>query len=505
MRVKSLAFTGTIIFVVLLNACGGNAQVDEKAVSNSTVAEEIYINNCGNPASAKQVSQHSQSVAIQGGVGLGFDIKELAKGSVEAKYTSTNGVVKSQEVTAAPDTNMKFVLLWTEQVSEGTVTVSGYSGQATYRVSIPISVQQTSAVDMGCLATPSISSSTVATPIPVLPEVNNLTSIIAAAKNEGALNVIALPHDWCNYGEVISAFKAKYDIQINEINPDAGSADEIVAIRENSGSQAPDVIDVGLSWGDSAKNEGLLTPYKVSTWDTIPVNMKDSDGYWYGDYYGVISFLINTDVQPNIPHNWPDLLNSEYKGQVALSGDPRTSNQAMSSVFAAALSNGGSLDNSRSGMEFFASLNQTGNLNPIIATNSSVASGETPVRITWDYNALNAKDSYHGNPNTQVVIPNGGQLGIIYVQAISAKSPHPNAAKLWMEFLYSDEGQLLWMKGYCHPVRENDLYARGQVPLDLSTKVSIPSNVVFATPEQLSTAKELITSSWDAIVGVNIQ
>ena len=70
-----------------------------------------------------------------------------------------------------------------------------------------------------------------------------------------------------------TSFTAKYGIPINELNPDGGSGDEIEAIKankDNPGPQAPDVIDVGLSFGPSAKAEGLLQPYKVATWDTIP-------------------------------------------------------------------------------------------------------------------------------------------------------------------------------------------------------------------------------------------
>jgi len=125
----------------------------------------------------------------------------------------------------------------------------------------------------------------------------DLAALEAAAKAEGQLTTIALPHDWCGYGAVIEGFKAKYpDIKINELNPDAGSADELEAIRANKGNtgpQAPDVIDVGLSFGPQAKEEGLIQPYKVSTWDEIPAEVKDADGYWYGDYYGVMSFMVN--------------------------------------------------------------------------------------------------------------------------------------------------------------------------------------------------------------------
>ncbi|MCE7858389.1 MAG: extracellular solute-binding protein [Chloroflexi bacterium CFX2] len=341
------------------------------------------------------------------------------------------------------------------------------------------------------------------------PAADPMAELVAAAEAEGMLTTIALPPDWCNYGGVIDAFKAKYpNIEVNELNPDAGSADEIEAIKankDNKGPQAPDVIDVGFSFGESSKAEGLIQPYKVSTWDTIPDDAKDPEGYWYGDYYGVLSFLVNTDVQPDVPQDWADLLDPKYNGQIALSGDPRTSNQAIQSVFAAALANGGSLDNPQPGLDFFADLNAAGNLIPLIANNGLVATGEIPVRITWDYNALAAIDSFEGNPNATVVVPATGRFAGVYVQAISAYAPHPNAAKLWMEFLYSDEGQLLWMEGYCHPIREADLRARGVIPQELLDKLPDVSGAVFPSLDQLNAAKDLITTNWDTAVGADVQ
>jgi putative spermidine/putrescine transport system substrate-binding protein len=335
-----------------------------------------------------------------------------------------------------------------------------------------------------------------------------MADLAAAAKAEGTLTTIALPHDWCNYGEVIDTFKSKYGLEVNELNPDAGSGDEVEAIKankDNKGPQAPDVIDVGFSFGTSSKAEGLIQPYKVSTWDSIPADAKDPEGYWYGDYYGVLSFLVNTDVQPDVPQDWKDLLDPKYKGQVALSGDPRTSNQAIQSVYAASLANGGSLDDAQPGLDFFAQLNQAGNLVPLIANNGLVATGEIPVRVTWDYNALSAVDSFEGNPKAEVVIPKSGRFAGVYVQAISAYAPHPNAAKLWMEFLYSDEGQLLWMKGYCHPIREADMRARGVIPQDLLAKLPDVSGAVFPTLDQLNAAAEVITKNWDSAVGADVK
>jgi len=340
------------------------------------------------------------------------------------------------------------------------------------------------------------------------PVASAMDKLIADAKAEGQLTTIALPHDWCNYGEMLSGFKAKYGITINELNPDAGSGDEVEAIKankDNKGPQAPDVIDVGFAFGTSAKADGLTAPYKVSTWDTIPADAKDADGYWYGDYYGVLSFMVNTDIVKNVPQDWSDLLKDEYKNQIGLSGDPRASSQAIQSVFAASLANGGSLSDAQAGLDFFAEMNKKGNLVPLVANNALVAKGEIPIRITWDYNALAGRDSMKDSTPIEVVIPKTGRFAGVYVQAISAYAPHPNAAKLWMEYLYSDEGQLLWLKGYCHPVREADLRSRNAIPADMLAKLPDIAGAVFPSVKQLDAANELVKTNWDAVVGADIK
>ena len=335
-------------------------------------------------------------------------------------------------------------------------------------------------------------------------------ALLDAAKAEGTVTTIALPHDWCNYGESISTFKERTGLEVNELDPNAGSGDEVEAIRankDNPGPSAPDVIDVGLSFGPSAKDEGLLQAYKVATWDDIPDSAKDAEGFWWGDYYGVLSFEVNTAVVPNVPQDWADLLKPEYNGQVALAGDPRSSNQAIQAVYASALANGGSLDNAQPGLDFFKQLNDSGNLRPIIATAATVAAGETPITIRWTYNALSNRDTTaaSGGPEIAVVVPASGRFAGVYVQGISAFAPHPNAAKLWQEFLYSDEGQNVWLKGYCHPIRYPTLVTGERVPQEQLDKLPDVEGAVFPTLDQLNAATELITKGWDSTVGANIQ
>jgi putative spermidine/putrescine transport system substrate-binding protein len=333
-------------------------------------------------------------------------------------------------------------------------------------------------------------------------------ALLTAAEGEGGtVTTIALPHSWCNYGEVIETFKTRTGLDVNELNPDAGSAEEIEAIianKDNPGPTAPDVIDVGLSYGPDAKTQDLIQPYKVATWDTIPDSAKDADGYWYGDYYGVLSFEVNTDVVDNVPADWSDLLKDEYEGQVALAGDPRVSSQAINAVYASGLANGGTLDDATQGLDFFKQLNAAGNFVPVIGKTGTVAQGETPIRIAWTYNALADRDSLDGNPTIEVVVPATGRFAGVYVQAISKFAPHPNAAKLWMEFLYSDEGQNLWLKGYCHPIRYEDLVENDKVPAEQLAALPDVTGAEFPTLEQINAAAKLITENWDEVVGADV-
>jgi putative spermidine/putrescine transport system substrate-binding protein len=266
------------------------------------------------------------------------------------------------------------------------------------------------------------------------------------------------------------------------------------------------VIDVGLAFGPQAKEQGLIQPYKVSTWDSIPDEAKDADGYWYGDYYGVLAFEVNTQVITDVPQDWADLKDPAYASSVALPGDPRLSSQAIQTVYAAGLANGGSLDNAEPGLQFWKDVVDAGNFVPTIANAGTIAQGETPITIRWTYNALANRDesASTGGAPIEVVVPTSGRFAGVYVQAISAYAPHPNAAKLWMEFLYSDEGQNLWLNGYCHPIRYQDLVDNDKVPAEQLAKLPDVEGAVFPSLDQVTAASELITTQWDSIVGVNV-
>jgi putative spermidine/putrescine transport system substrate-binding protein len=336
-----------------------------------------------------------------------------------------------------------------------------------------------------------------------------MEELIAAAQAEGTLTTIALPHDWCGYGDVIEGFKAAYGLEVNELDPGAGSAEELEAIdanRDNPGPQAPDVVDVGLAFGPQAKEAGLIQPYMVSTWDEIPEDAKDPEGYWYGDYYGVLSLEVNTSSVSAPPAEYADLLDPAYNGQVALSGDPLTSNAAILSVWAAGLATGATGEEAaQAGLDFFAELNASGNFVPIDGDSRTVGIGETPILIDWSYNSIANDVNLAGNPDIETIVPAEGRLAGVYVQAISAFAPHPNAAKLWMEYLYSDEGQLGWASAFCHPIRFEAMTTAGTIPAEIADQLPSTEGAFFPSIEEIEAASAVIVEGWPSVVGVTVE
>ena len=231
--------------------------------------------------------------------------------------------------------------------------------------------------------------------------------------------------------------------------------------------------------------------------------MKDPGGRWLGDYWGVVSFGVNSNVVKNVPKSWADLLKPEYANQVALNGSPLSSGSAVAGVFSAALANGGSLSNVGPGINFFARLKDAGNFVPVQATPQTIASGQTPIVIDWDYLNLAYIKEFPA-AKIKVSIPSKGVYGAFYAQAISRYAPHPWAARLWQEFVYSDAGQLLWLKGYSHPARFTDMARRKVVPGALVRALPAPSayaKVRFASPTQNDRAAKLIAKEWPKKVG----
>ncbi|HEX6724299.1 MAG TPA: extracellular solute-binding protein, partial [Gaiella sp.] len=145
-----------------------------------------------------------------------------------------------------------------------------------------------------------------------------------------------------------------------------------------------------------------------------------------------------------------------------------------------------------------------GNYIPVETTPQTVASGQTPISIDWDYNNF-AYVKEFPSANWKVVIPSDGQYAGYYCQAVNATAPHPWAARLWQEFIYSDQGQILYLKGHAHPARFTDLVARKVIPKSVTGALPAAwlnaKGAKFASLGQQAKAKVVINTEWSAKLG----
>jgi putative spermidine/putrescine transport system substrate-binding protein len=328
-----------------------------------------------------------------------------------------------------------------------------------------------------------------------------------AAETEAKVNLIALPDNWANYKGILEAFGTKYpNIEHPVANPDASSADELTAVETLKGQDTmPDALDVSPAVAQEVDAKNLWEPYKPCGWDEIPTDLKDPDGKWVAAYYGVMAIGSNNAIVKEAPTSFADLKDPKYKGQVALNGDPREAGAAFAAVMAASIANGGSFDDILPGIKYFAELKKSGNLSGTDVTEATVLSGDTPIFIDWTYNypGLLPKLKENGIEITTNV-PTDGVYGGYYAQGVVAGSPHPNAAKLWIDHITSDEGALGYIEGGAVPARYDALVKAGKVTADMTKNLpsaDLIAGIKFPTQDQIAKAKEVLADQWPKLVG----
>jgi len=362
-------------------------------------------------------------------------------------------------------------------------------------------------------------------------EAGGLDNLVKAAKKEGKLALITTPRDWANYGAIFDAYEKAFGVKISVDNPDGSSQYEIDTMKTAPKSRQPDSIDIGPLVVAQLTPPGgtpLSSPYKVINWNDIPNAAKDPNGLWYGNYGGKLAIVYNTSVSP-VPTKAKDFTNPAYKGVVGITGDPTSSNQAFMSVLAASLGNGGenNLSDVSKGLELFKAVKANAPLVKVNGTN--LASGTAKVGFMWDFNALG-------------IIPAAKQAGLDlkfayptdfvlqappYINAINAKSPNCANARLWQEFVYSQNkgktaadltdadlklpgsklfalmqgGQNYFMQSGADPIMSKAMTTKKLlVPSLLDFKVASTAKIVGPpTISDVLAAREQIISSWASL------
>jgi len=318
--------------------------------------------------------------------------------------------------------------------------------------------------------------------------------LIQTAKSEGTIVSYGLPNSWVNYGGLLQGFTKEYGITHKDTDMDSGTI--ISTLIAEASSPVADTTDLGLAFAKLVEDKKLSKPYKNSHWAEIPGYAKDPKGRWSAAFYGVMGFLVNADKVKNVPKTWDDLLKPEYKGTLCMK-NPRSSATAQMAVLGSAFAHGGNETNVQPGLDFFKKMIDAGIPNGVSPSSANIQKGECPVTVQWDFEALRNKDQ-NPNMNLKVVIPSDGTVAGLYIQFVTAGAPHPNAAKLLMEYEYSNKGQLAYAQGFVHPIRTSvklpaSLLAKFP-PASAYKSVHFPKDYVA-----LDKAGSAIAEGWSAI------
>lgn len=298
-----------------------------------------------------------------------------------------------------------------------------------------------------------------------------LAEIEAKAKEEGKLESVGMPGSWANWQGTWDDLERIYGIDHNDT--DMSSAEEIAMFETEKNAPTKDIGDVGHKFGPEAKSKGVTQSYKTSYWDKVPDWAKDPEGHWMIAYTGVTTFLTNADLVSNPPKTWADVRSGDYK--ITL-GDVVTGATGQGNVLATAYAFGGGIDNLDPAFEFWAEMAKAGRIDQGDILLQRVQAGEVQLGVTWSYNALGYRDQ---TPNYKfdVAVPQDGAILSGYASVINKYSPHPHAAALAREYIFSDAGQANLAKSGAIPTRTDYV-----VPADIAANTISSDQTKNAVP-----------------------
>lgn len=326
-----------------------------------------------------------------------------------------------------------------------------------------------------------------------------MDALVTAAQNEGTLHTMGLFDDWANYGELKAAFTEKYGIEIDNDVSMSSSQEQINVIQQRVGQERSiDYLDTGVSFAEDGAAQDLLAEYRPATVPDLAEGLHGAGNQWTSQYGGYMSIGCDTGRVETCPTTLADLAKPEFKGKIGAFEDPTSGELEFNIVWAMALANGGSLNDIQPGVDFFQKLSDSGNMTKVVANDGTIERGETPIVLSWDYlNLASATKLAAAGIDFAVNVPTDVLWSAYYAASINADAPHPAAARLWLEFIFSDEGQNLFLEGQTRPVRLPEMIESGTAD-EAAVAALPPAEGEAQTPsaEQREAAKAQLTTSW---------
>jgi len=272
-----------------------------------------------------------------------------------------------------------------------------------------------------------------------------------AAAKEGLVVSFDTGPTWANWAAQFKAFKARYP-EVEMVYNDLGSGATVVTLDKSRNRPQADTAYYFAGSALDATEKDLVAPFQPVNFDKLPGAFKHPEGKWFTIHTLNVAFLVNKNLVKNVPTSWADLLAPEYKNAIVYL-DPRSTGQGQVVVFGAAFANGGSMDDVGPGIDYLGKLHAAGNVLRTVGTTpyAQFLKGEIPVWIGYENDGLKAKYKDGMGDAIEVVIPAEASAAAPYAISLVKGGPNPNAGRLWLNFIMTDEGQARFADGFVRP------------------------------------------------------
>ncbi len=281
----------------------------------------------------------------------------------------------------------------------------------------------------------------------------------AAAEQARTFNTIATNNTYGNYGEQFTRFcETSFGFDCNRDGRDLSegslsSAEEIGQWESEKNNPQSVLADIGILFIPQAEQVGLLADYEPPNAASLPDDLHGPG--WVATFTGVPAILVNLDALASrglaAPETWEDLTDPAYAGLVGL-GRIGVSGSATWAFVAMNLAAGGDLENWQPGIDYGRRLlpNITQS-----ATLDTFERGEVPISVRYDFNqAVWYPDLDERGVNYRLLVPDDGSVYAPSALMFNGyDTDHADFGKMFMDWVLSDEGQLIYAKYGARPIR----------------------------------------------------
>lgn len=301
----------------------------------------------------------------------------------------------------------------------------------------------------------------------------------AKAKTEGTL-VYYTANRTTTAEKHAKGFEKKYGIKVQIFRSGSEKVMAKLEAEFQAGRVQADIVNVSdPGYYFALQARGVLLPYLSKNAATIPASFKDKDGQWVASRLTNMVMAYNTKLIPSdqTPKRWIDLTGPKWQGKITI-GSPSYGGTSLN--WAAGVLK-------LYGWKFFEDLAKN---KPLMTEGHQpgmqlVASGERP--LSGEMNDYDARAGIDKGQPVSIIIPEEGVFAIPTPIAILKATARPNAAKLFMDYMLSEEGQAIMVEDATYSARTDVAPPKGSLALKDLKVVPMDWQAVEKQTEEIKT------------------